>query len=245
MNQKFCHGNNMITIKNVSFSYNAKPILSNLTFAIKRGEHVAILGKSGCGKTTLVNILAGYLPLSTGSISIDGKSLSKPGRNRIVVSQENDLFDWLTVWQNMSIVSQDPVKIEYYLSLVDLISAKDIYPTRLSGGMKKRLSLARALLVEPSFLILDEPFASLDHKSRDAIQVELSNVQQKTHKTILHITHNIDEAIYLSDRVILLGGSPASILREFSIDFTHPRRVAIKSSNKFEQYRNEIMSSYI
>jgi len=235
----------MITVKNVSFSYNAKPILSHLSFSIKKGEYVAILGKSGCGKTTLVNILAGYLPLSNGNISIDAKSLSIPGRNRIVVSQENDLFDWLTVWQNMSIVSNNPEKIEYYLSLVDLTSAKDVYPTRLSGGMKKRLSLARALLVDPSFLILDEPFASLDHKTRDTIQVELSKIQQKTHKTILHITHNIDEALYLSDRIILLGGAPTSILSEFSVEFTHPRSVKIKTSNKFAQYKSEIMSSYI
>lgn len=235
----------MIAIQNLSFSYNNKVVLSNISFSLKRGEHVAILGKSGCGKTTLVNILAGYLPLKSGVMTIDGKTISKPGKNRIVVSQENDLFDWSTVWQNMNLVSKNTAKIRNYLSLVDLLSVKDYYPSKLSGGMKKRLSLARALIVEPSFLILDEPFASLDHKTRDSIQEELSKIQQKTNKSILHITHNIEEALYLSDRIILLGGTPTSIIREFVIDFPHPRMPSIKKLDKFKNYKQEVADSYL
>jgi len=235
----------MITIQNLSFSYSDKVVLSDISFSMKKGEHVSILGKSGCGKTTLVNILAGYLPIEKEVITIHGKSISKPGKNRIVVSQENDLFAWLTVWQNMSLVSSNQEKIHYYLSLVDLLLVKDFYPARLSGGMKKRLSLARALIVEPSFLILDEPFASLDHKTRDSVQEELSKIQQKTHKSILHITHNIEEALYLSDRIILLGGTPTSIIKEFAIDFPHPRMLSIKTLENFKKYKQEIADSYL
>ncbi len=235
----------MITVQNLSHSYKDRGVLSNISFSIKSGEHVAILGKSGCGKTTLVNILAGFIPLKTGAMTIDGKAISKPGKNRVVVSQENDLFDWLTVWQNMDLVATKKERISHYLSLVELLSVKDAYPFQLSGGMKKRLSLARALVVDPSFLILDEPFASLDHKTRDSILTEVNRIQQKTHKTILHITHSIEEAIYLADRIILLGSSPTTILKEFRVNFPHPRLPKIKSSTKFKNLLKKIADSYI
>jgi NitT/TauT family transport system ATP-binding protein len=235
----------MINIRKLSFWYNNRKILSNISFNIKKGEYLTLLGKSGCGKTTLANILAGYLDLKVGTVTIDGKTISKPGKNRIVVNQEYDLFDWLTVWQNMNLVSKHTDKIKYYLSLVDLLQFKNFYPSRLSVGMKKRLSLARALIVEPNFLILDEPFESLDYRTKESIQFELSKIHHKTRRTILHISHNIEESIYLSDRIILFGNSPTTIVKEFTINFSRPRSPKIKTSDKYRNYRKSIADSYI
>ncbi|MCX6816542.1 MAG: ABC transporter ATP-binding protein [Candidatus Beckwithbacteria bacterium] len=233
----------MINIKNVFFSYPgnnhspSKPILANINFNIKNGEFVSILGRSGCGKTTLVNILAGYLLAKTGQILINNIEVKKPGKNRIVVNQENDLFKWLTVGENMQLVSRDENNISQYLKLVGLNDAREYFPNHLSGGMKKRLSLARALAVNPDFLILDEPFDSLDHHLREELHLELDRIFSLTKKTTLLVTHDIDEAIFLSDRIIVLGGKPASILNQFPINFSHPRKLSLKSCRKFTQYR--------
>lgn len=235
----------MIEIKNLSFWHKNKHVLSNISFNIKKGEYVSLLGKSGCGKTTLVNILAGYLEYDGTSVLIDGKAIDKPNKTRIVVNQENDLFNWLTVWQNLSLVCNDDKKIIYYLNMVDLMHFRDFYPNRLSGGMKKRLSLARALIVEPAFLILDEPFSSLDRRTSQAIQLELGKIQLKTGTTILHITHDIGEAITHSDRVILLGKTPTTVIKEFTIDFKRPRSLAIKTTEKYMRYKKHIAESYI
>mgnify|MGYP001616888184 CR=1 FL=1 len=233
----------MIKVSNLSFSYPAgnylkqKPVLAGINFEIKTGEFVSILGRSGCGKTTLVNILAGYLPAKTGQVLINNVEIKKPGKNRIVVNQENDLFKWLTVWENMKIVNHDEKNINKYLKLVSLNDVKQYFPNHLSGGMKKRLSLARALAVNPDFLILDEPFESLDHHLREELHLELDRIFSLTKKTTLLVTHNIDEAIFLSDRIIVLGGQPASIINQFQINFSHPRKLSLKNNHSFMEYR--------
>jgi len=236
----------MIKITNLSFSYPArnrlkqKPVLSDINFKIKTGEFVSILGRSGCGKTTLVNILAGYLSAETGQILVNNIEVKKPGKNRIVVNQENDLFGWLTVWGNMQLVNRDENNINKYLKLVGLDDTRGYFPANLSGGMKKRLSLARALAVNPDFLILDEPFESLDHHLREELHLELDRIFSLTKKTTLLVTHNIDEAIFLSDRIIVLGGQPASILNQFKINFPHPRKLSLKNGQEFTQYRTTL-----
>lgn len=240
----------MICVKNISYSYpadknNRKEVLADVTFDMENGEFVSILGSSGCGKTTLVNILAGYLKNDTGKIIVNNVEVNKPGRNRIVVNQENDLFDWMTVEENMKLVNSDQKDIDKYLNLVGLREFKEYLPKKLSGGMKKRLSLARALVVNPDFLILDEPFAFLDHVTREDLHTELDKIFSFTKKTILLVTHNIDEAIFLSDRIIVLGDKPASVVNDVKISFPHPRRAGIKNTKSFSSLKSIIKKSYL
>lgn len=241
----------MIYIKNLSFSYpignhnRQKRVLNNISFNINDGEFVSILGRSGCGKTTLVNILAGYLAAEKGNVLINNIEFKKPGKNRIVVNQENDLFEWMTVWENMKLVSNDEKNIDKCLELVGLNEVRQYFSNKLSGGMKKRLSLARALVANPNFLILDEPFVSLDHRTREDLHVELDRIFSFTKKTTLLVTHDIDEAIFLSDRIIILGQKPASVVINLNIDFPHPRELKIKNIKKFIEIKNKIKNSYI
>ena len=240
----------MIQVKNISFSYadnkknKEKLILVNINFKIKKSEFVSILGPSGCGKTTLVNILAGYLELKNGEILINKKIVKTPGKNRIVVNQENDLFAWQSVLGNMQMVCSNKSEIEQKLELVGLGESKNLYPSSLSGGMKKRISLARALAPSPEFLILDEPFASLDHKMREELQMQLDRVFFLTKKTTLLVTHDIDEAIFLSDRIIVLGKNPAKIINELEINFPHPRKNSIKTTRKFISLKKQIKKTF-
>lgn len=236
----------MITIQNISYTYPKKKqmTLAPLSFSIASGEFISILGPSGCGKTTLANILAGYFKSQTGEILIDGKQVKNPGKNRIVMNQENDLFVWMTVWENMKLVERDEKKILTYLTLVGLETYKGYYPNELSGGMKKRLSLARALVVDPEFLILDEPFDSLDQHMKESLHVELNRIFTVTKKTIVLITHDIDEAIFLSDRVVVLGEQPTSIVHQVAINFPNPRELRMKKTKKFAAYRMNITKSY-
>lgn len=240
----------MITIKNISYYYPSSKskdedmIFSNLNFEIKKGEFVSILGKSGCGKTTLANILAGYIKPISGEILINNNAINKPGKNRILVNQENDLFEWITVIGNMSIGTNNLLRINKYLKLVDLDQYKYKYPNHLSGGMKKKLSLARALAVDPDFLILDEPFSSLDYYTRQSLHLELDKIFTITEKTIFLVTHDIEEAIFLSDRIIVVGGKPTSIRKEFKIELPHPRKLNMKNTKRFDDIKLQIQKNY-
>lgn len=241
----------MINIKNISFSYLAnnhikeKRVLTDINFKIKNGEFVSILGRSGCGKTTLANILAGYFITQTGKVLINNTEVKNPGKNRIVVNQENDLFPWMTVLENMKLANHDEKYVNKYLKLVCLDEYKQYYPNHLSGGMKKRLSLARALVANPDFLILDEPFNSLDHHMKESLHIEMDRIFSFTKKTTLLVTHDIDEAIFLSDRIIVLGNKPASIVGKLNVSLPHPRELSIKNTKKFTEFKNKIKNSYI
>lgn len=241
----------MVTLRNISHSYNIKnnaikrQVLNNLSFDIKNGEFISVLGRSGCGKTTLANILAGYLNTERGKVLINNSEIRKTGKSRILVNQENDLFEWMTVWENMKIVSSDNAAIAKYLKLVGLDRFMHDFPKNLSGGMKKRMSLARALVVNPNLLILDEPFSSLDYHTKEELHLELDKIFSFTKKSIFLVTHDIDEAIFLSDRIIVLGGSPASIVCDLKINFSHPRKLSIKKTKKFRSLKNSIKKSYI
>lgn len=241
----------MIKIKNVSFSYRLnksskkRPIFKNLNFEIKHGEFVVLLGPSGCGKTTIVNILAGYLIPDEGKVIIDGAVVNKPSKNRIIVNQENDLFDWMTVYQNMKIVNSKSLVITRMLKLAGLAKYKDDFPHSLSGGMKKRLSVARALSVNPKFLILDEPFSSLDTQTKDDLYLELNKIVRQTKKTIFFVTHDIDEALFLADRILILSKKPSAIIKEVPIDFPRPRTLDIKDGDKFINFKKNIKKLYL
>lgn len=221
----------IVEVKQLSYAYqngkNRNVVFDDLDLTIYKNEIVAILGPSGSGKSTLASLLAGHIVTQSGGIRIDGTQHAAPGRHCIVIHQAHDIFDWLTVGQNMAIVGSD--RIDYYLQMVGLYEHKDKRGDQLSGGMKKRLSFARALSVNPRFIILDEAFSSLDYQLRYTLYKELLAITHKEKKTLLLITHDIEEAVHLADRIVVFGGKPTapvfeadvrSLRVQFSGDFT-------------------------
>ena len=236
----------MLKLKNISHRYKNQScnseilVLEKIDLSVREGEIVSLVGASGCGKTTLVNIIAGYIQPAGGSIFVNGKKVSAPGKDRIVVNQMYDLFDWMTVRQNMRLVSHDEASIDKYLSMTGLADFSDAYPYELSGGMKKILSLIRALVVDPRFIIMDEPFSSLDCQLREKLQETLLDIVKKTQKTVLFVTHDIEEAVFLSDRVIVLSGRPTQIKKEIAASFSKNKVVPGRNSEGFILLKKKI-----
>ncbi len=220
-------------------------VFEDVSFRIEDGEFVSIIGASGCGKSTLLNMVAGLSTTSAGTISVDGVPVSRPGPDRGVVFQQFALFPWLTVHGNVcfglrSAGVRRAKRYEIaskYIDLVGLSGFQDYYPHKLSGGMRQRVGLARALAIEPSVLLMDEPFGALDAQTREAMQSALSEIWARTRKTVLFITHDIREAIYLSDRVLVLGGRPAEIVLELEVDLPRPRS---RHETDFQSYELEL-----
>lgn len=198
-----------ITFDDVSFMYKGRDgmhsVFDRLNLTIDRHEIVTVFGPSGTGKSTLAHLLAGYITPDSGSIRIDGRVHTKPSKHCIVINQETDIFGWLTVRQNLDLVTPDAKRIEKYIKLVSLDTVANSWASDLSGGMKKRLSFARALCSGASLLVLDESFSSLDYPLRQKLYKELLTIAKKEHKTVIIITHDIDEAIHLSDRIVILS----------------------------------------
>jgi len=236
----------MLELKNISHHYKNQSrdikisVLENINLLINEGEFVSLVGKSGCGKTTLINIIAGYIQPVGGSIFVNSEKVIAPGKDRIVINQAHDLFDWMTVYQNMGLVSKNDGAINKYLSMTGLSEFADAYPYELSGGMKKRLSLARALVADPKFIIMDEPFNSLDYQLKEKLQEELLDIVRKSKKTILFVTHDIEEAVFLSDRVIVLSGKPTQIKKELVVSLPNGRDISVRDSVDFIRLKNII-----
>lgn len=204
-------------------------VLDDISFDVAEGEFLCIVGPSGCGKSTLLNILAGFLSPTTGDVSIDGNAVRKPDPRRIFVFQERGVFPWLTVEGNIAfglakLASRErEERIAHYVKLVGLEGFEKTYPAELSGGMKQRLEVARALAVKPDMLFLDEPFGALDSITRLTMRWELLRIWEAERKTIIFVTHDIDEAVQLADRIAVLSARPARIQQIVSIDIPHPR----------------------
>lgn len=235
----------MIELIDVSYSYKDLSnknleVIKNISLKIKKGELISIIGSSGCGKTTLANLIAGYLKSRKGKILENGKVVCFPGKDRFVINQENDLFDWMTVEENVSFFADDKKKIKKYIEMVGLTKSKNKYPHQLSGGMKKRVSIARALAANAECLIMDEPFNSLDYSMKEKLYNDLAKIWKKTNKTIILISHDIEEAIYLSDRIVVLKNKPSSIKKIFNIPFGYPRKPDLKDNLKFISIEKEI-----
>jgi ABC-type nitrate/sulfonate/bicarbonate transport system ATPase subunit len=211
----------MLSINNITFKYGESDdlIFEDFSLELKENQITAILGPSGSGKTTLANLVAGYLKPDKGEIILDNNKITNPGRDRVVINQENDLFDWMNVYQNLKLVTNNNNLISSLLQLTQLEEYGDYYPAKLSGGMKKRLSFARALAVESKFVIMDEPFGSQDINIKSQMHKELLKIAKSQKKTILLITHDIDEACFLSDRIIVISGRPLKIIKDYCAPF--------------------------
>ena len=211
---------------------NAVEVLDRISLEVRDGEFVCILGPSGCGKSTLLNIVAGFLPATAGQVVIGGETVRGPDPRRIFVFQERGVFPWLTVEGNIGFglfrlsKEEQASRIAYYVKLVGLEGFERSYPHELSGGMKQRLEVARALAVNPDMLFLDEPFGALDSITRLGMRRELLRLWELERKTILFVTHDIEEAVQLADRVVVMSTRPARIQRIVEIDIPHPRDIS-------------------
>ena len=204
-------------------------VLDNISFEVADGETVAIVGPSGCGKSTLMNILAGFDRPDSGSVCIDGERLSKPSARGILITQQGSVFPWLTVQQNLMFglvdcVPDDKRRLaDHYAAMVGLKGFENRYPHELSGGMLKRAELARALVVKPEILYMDEPFSALDALLHLRMRTEFLRILEEERHTVVLITHDVEEAIHLANRVIVLSARPTTIQTTFDVPFAHPR----------------------
>ncbi|MCK6544584.1 ABC transporter ATP-binding protein [Myxococcota bacterium] len=218
-------------------------VLEDVDLTIREGEFIVILGPSGCGKTTLLNIIGGFVDASNGRVLIDGKPVHGPDPRRIFVFQERGVFPWLTVAGNIGFglhalpEAEREARVMRYVKMVGLTGFEHAYPDELSGGMKQRVEVARALAVQPDILYLDEPFGALDSITRLIMRGELLRIWEQEKKTILFVTHDIDESIQLADRVVVMSARPAKVRTIVDIDIPHPRDL---SSKRYIELRDHI-----
>lgn len=239
-----------LVIENLSKEFkkgdNEFSALENIDLTVKSGEFVTILGPSGCGKTTLLRIIAGLETYSGGTASLDGEVIHGPGPKRGMVFQEYSLFPWKTVLGNIMFgplmqgfsKSEAEAKANNYLDLVGLSEFKNSYPYELSGGMKQRVAIARALANEPEIILMDEPFGALDAQTRNNLQNELLRIWQEEKRTIIFVTHSVDEAVFLSDRIVILSKRPGSVKKIIDISIPRPRDRTRPEENAI---RNEVL----
>ncbi|MBD8572791.1 ABC transporter ATP-binding protein [Pseudomonas syringae] len=244
---------NALSVEAISFSYaNGHQVFDQFSLSARPGEFVAILGPSGCGKTTLLNLLSGFQQPSQGQVQINGKPI-RPEREELgYVFQSPQLFPWLSALENVRFglrmagqgsVGEQRDKALSYLRLVGLEHAAQRLPQQLSGGMQQRVSLARTLALEPSVLLMDEPFAALDAISRNSMNEEILRIWAQLGQTVLFITHDIDEAVFLADRVVVLNIAPGGIHSELQVDLPRPRsNLQTRRLPAFLDYRNELMA---
>jgi ABC-type nitrate/sulfonate/bicarbonate transport system ATPase subunit len=225
--------------------------LRDIRFEVAAGEFVSIIGPSGCGKTTLLRILHGLEPITRGAVLLAGKRITAPSPASAMVFQQFNLFPWLTVARNVTFgleVAKVPLaqcreRTERYVRLVGLDGFAEHYPHELSGGMQQRVGLARALALDPEVLLLDEPFGALDAITREELQREIAVILAQSPKTVVFITHNMDEAIFFSDRILVMGTRPGRILEDIRVDFPRPREAdAVRASRAFASMREHLWS---
>ncbi|WP_017651186.1 ABC transporter ATP-binding protein [Fortiea contorta] len=227
-------------------------VLNQINLEIKQGDFVSLIGHSGCGKSTLLNIVAGLEKPTHGSVQVDGQLVKRPFRDRMVVFQNYSLLPWLTAWENVALFvnkamghkSQTERRqiIGSHLEMVGLKDAAQKKPAQLSGGMKQRVALARALAIQPKLLLLDEPFGALDALTRGSLQVELMRICDICHITTIMVTHDVDEALLLSDQVVMLKNGPAATIGQIlDIPFAHPRSLEVKKHSEYEVLRQQMM----
>jgi NitT/TauT family transport system ATP-binding protein len=237
-----------LVIKNLDKSFDALEALRGINVAVERGGFVALVGPSGCGKTTLLRIVAGLEEASAGEVLLDGKRVTRPGGDRGFVFQSDNLLPWRTVLANAMIgpevAGRDDAAVRRrtldLLKLVGLEGFENYFPRQLSGGMRQRVNLARALAIDPEILLMDEPFSALDAQTREIMQTELLRIWELGRKTVLFVTHQIDEAVFLSDRVLVLARRPGRLQESVDITLPRPRALAMKRMPEFVAYVDRI-----
>ena len=241
----------MLEMRNVNkaFATSAGKVLDDFNLSVRQGEFVSLIGPSGCGKTTALRIVAGLLNQSSGRVMVNGKESQGPSRDKAIVFQHFNLFPWRTAIDNVAygLEIQGMKKVERYriareyLELVGLSASEKQFPAQLSGGMRQRIGIARALAIDPKLLLMDEPFGALDALTREYLQGQLARICEERRFTTLFVTHSIDEAIYLSDRVVVMGVQPGRIIAEFPIAMAKPRGdYNFRAEPEYARVREEI-----
>ncbi len=232
--------NAYLSLSQVDMTFQSKgrgsnPVLHNINLDVQRGEFIALIGHSGCGKSTLLNLVAGLLKASSGGVIVGGREVNSPGPDRAVVFQNHSLLPWLTVYQNVEIAVDKVFRdkksaaerkqwIEHNLRMVNMGHALHRLPSEISGGMKQRVGIARALSMEPQVLLMDEPFGALDALTRAKLQDELMEIVGRTKSTVVMVTHDVDEAVLLSDRIVMMTNGPAATIGEvLQVELPRPR----------------------
>ena len=250
--------NNYLEISRVGIEFptDGEPFraLQNVDLGIAKGEFISLIGHSGCGKSTVLNIVAGLYEATEGGVILEGREVDEPGPDRAVVFQNHALLPWLSVYQNVELAvkcvfgkskSKAEIRdwIEHNLSLVHMNHALHKLPSELSGGMKQRVGIARCLAMQPKVLLMDEPFGALDALTRAHLQDSLMDIQQQLGNTVIMITHDVDEAVLLSDRIVMMTNGPAASIGEvLSVDLPRPRdRVVLADDPEFNHYRQQVL----
>ena len=229
-------------------------VVDDISFSINQGDFVSLVGPSGCGKTTLLNMAAGFLQPTAGRVTLDGKPITGPGPDRGVMFQEYGVFPWLTVEQNIGFglnlrrqgklsAAEKRETVERYLALMGLADFRHAYPKALSGGMRQRLALARTYAVHSEFVLMDEPFGALDAQTRSAMHDLLLEVLHAEGKTVLLITHSVEEAVYLSNKILVISARPSRIREVVEVPFPYPRRRGLQGTPEFNAIRARLQQS--
>lgn len=246
-----------LEVKDVAVTFGTKhgrfDALTGVSMSVAQNELAAIVGGSGCGKSTLLKVIGGLLPATAGAVLVDGRRIEGPGADRGMVFQSYSLYPWLSVYENVAFglrlrgASEAAIKerVEHHLDIVSLFERRNASPHELSGGMKQRVAIARALANEPSLLLLDEPFGALDAQTRARMQEFLLDLWARTRMTMLIITHDIEEAVFLSQRVYLMKGPPGRIVAEKAIDLPARRDGDVKFSGRFNDVRRDLLDTLV
>lgn len=246
-----------VQLQNIGMAFETKRgkfvALKDINLDIKAGEFISVIGHSGCGKSTVMNLIAGLLTPTDGVLLVGGREINGPGPDRAVVFQNHSLLPWLTCFDNVLLAiasvfksetcAQQAKRANAALDLVDLSHAATKTPNEISGGMKQRVGIARALAMEPKFLLLDEPFGALDALTRAHLQDELMDIMKKTKCTALMVTHDVDEAVLLSDRIVMMTNGPSASIGEIlNVDLTRPRaRLELAEDAHYNHLRSEVL----
>ena len=238
-----------IKIKNVckSFASTNKEVLRDIDLKIDEGEFVCLLGPSGCGKSTLLNLIAGLDKPDSGEIFFGGKPVTEPGPDRTMIFQEAALFPWLSVIDNVKFgmkaagipKEERDAHAMKYLAMVNLASCRNYHPSQLSGGMKQRVAIARALAMNSRALLMDEPFAALDKQTKNLLRDELERIWLTERKTVVYVTHSVEEALFFGDRVVMMSANPGTVRSIFRVDFPRPRQI---DTPEFVELRHNILA---
>ena len=240
----------IVSIQDVSKSYtDEKPVLHQVSVDVQKGEVVSILGKSGCGKSTLLNCIGGFEAVQKGQILLDSEIVKKPSKRCMMLMQNYGLLPWRSVRKNVELglehsgLTKQEIeqRVTHYIQMVGLADRANALPSELSGGMQQRVAIARALAIQPEVILMDEPFGALDTFTRYYLQDELLDIQQREQSTIILVTHDIDEAIYLSDRILIMSANPGQVHKEINIALSKPRD---RADADFQYYRELIFKEF-